>query len=139
MEKEKNIEAQSALTPPLKSIVVNGKKKVAVNGVVELNIDSSSNNQYPIILSDESIVKPQSFTVLQKVSTITLDNSSEIDGVIYDYQGTLTSTGSLSIDTGDATLLSNIDLTSLEEDSVYVFSIVGNKSFRYFCAINKFE
>ena len=38
MENTKNIEAQSALTPPLKSIVVNGKKKIAVNGVVNLNI-----------------------------------------------------------------------------------------------------
>ena len=40
MENTKNIEAQSALTPPLKSIVVNGKKKVAVNGVVNLNLNN---------------------------------------------------------------------------------------------------
>lgn len=35
---ENNIEEQSMLTPPLKALVVNGKKKVAVNGVV--NIDT---------------------------------------------------------------------------------------------------
>ena len=38
MENTKNIEAQSALTPPLKAVVVNGKKKIAVNGVVNLDI-----------------------------------------------------------------------------------------------------
>ena len=38
MENTKNIEAQSALTPPLQAVVVNGKKKVVENGVVELNL-----------------------------------------------------------------------------------------------------
>lgn len=47
MEKEKNIEAQSALTPPLKSIVVNGKKKVAVNGVVNLNLNNLKGGVQP--------------------------------------------------------------------------------------------
>lgn len=42
---ENNIEEQSALTPPLKSIVVNGKKKVAVNGVVNLNIPQGGGEQ----------------------------------------------------------------------------------------------
>lgn len=35
---ENNIEEQSGLTPPLKAVVVNGKKKVAINGVVNLDI-----------------------------------------------------------------------------------------------------
>lgn len=38
MENMENIEEQSSLAQPLKSIVVNGKKKVAVNGVVNLSI-----------------------------------------------------------------------------------------------------
>lgn len=139
MRKLKNIEEQSALTPPLKAIVVNGKKTVSENGVVNLTVASPSSTRYSIDYSDDSTIKPQTFTLLQKTGAITLDKSKEIDGVMNDYQGTLTSTGSLTIDTGESFLLSNIDLTSLEEDAVYVFSIIGSKSFGYFCAINKFE
>ena len=47
MENTKNIEAQSALTPPLKSIVVNGKKKIAVNGVVNLNLNNLKGGVQP--------------------------------------------------------------------------------------------
>ena len=45
MENTKNIEAQSSLTPPLKSIVVNGKKKVAINGVVNINASTKGGVQ----------------------------------------------------------------------------------------------
>ena len=76
--------------------------------------------------------------MLGTVGELTLDDSEEIEGSMNDYQGTFTSTGSLTINC-NASVKSNIDLSSLESDATYVFSIIGNKSFGYFCAINKFE
>lgn len=42
---ENNIEEQSGLTPPLKAVVVNGKKKIAVGGVVNLDIPEQTKQQ----------------------------------------------------------------------------------------------
>lgn len=42
---ENNIEEQSGLTPPLKAVVVNGKKKIAVGGVVNLVIPEQMKQQ----------------------------------------------------------------------------------------------
>lgn len=43
MEKDNlnNIEEQSSITPPIKAITVNGKKKLAINGVVNLDLNGS--------------------------------------------------------------------------------------------------
>lgn len=90
------------------------------------------------IVQSQGTVQPGVFNVLGESGEITLDDSDEIKDQMNDYQGTLTSTGSLTIN-ANATVKSNIDLTSLESDATYVFSIIGNKSFGYFCAINKFS
>ena len=90
------------------------------------------------IVQSQGTVQPGVFNVLGESGEITLDDSDEIKDQMNDYQGTLTSTGSLTIN-ANATVKSNIDLTSLESDATYVFSIIGNKNFGYFCAINKFE
>ena len=42
---ENNLEEQSGLTPPLKAVVVNGKKKIAVGGVVNLYIPEQTKQQ----------------------------------------------------------------------------------------------
>lgn len=93
---------------------------------------------YPIVASEGELY-PNKFNVCGSTDTLTLNQSEEVSDVMNDYQGSLTSTGSLTINAGGATVKSNIDLTSLESDATYVFSIIGNSEFGYFCAINKFE
>lgn len=90
------------------------------------------------IVQSQGTVQPGVFNVLGEPGEITLDDSDEIKDQMNDYQGTLTSTGSLTIN-ANATVKSNIDLTSLESGETYVFSIIGNKDLGYFCAINKFS
>lgn len=52
-----NIEEQSSLLPPIKAIVVNGKKKIAINGVVNLDIpDVPKQGNIMYAIDDECLV-----------------------------------------------------------------------------------
>ena len=95
---------------------------------------------YSVEDSSQGTILPNVFNNcgVSAISTITLDPTNEVADVINDYQGVLVSNGSLTIDTNNVSLKSNVDLTSLDANETYLFSIIGNSVLGYFCAINKF-
>lgn len=95
---------------------------------------------YSVEDSSQGTISPNVFNNcgVSAIGTITLDSTNEVAGVINDYQGVLVSNGSLTINTNNVPLKSNVDLTSLDANETYLFSIIGNSVLGYFCAINKF-
>lgn len=99
---------------------------------------TSQQLEYPVVESTGTLL-PSTFSNCGESSSLQLDTSKEKSGVMNDYQGSIVSTGSVTIDAGSAEIRSNMNLSNLELGETYVFSIVGNKESGYFCAINKFS
>lgn len=97
--KKNNIESQSALTQPLKAVVVNGKKKVSVNGVVYLDAASGgsggSGGAYTKVEVESGsavTLTPSEYPIITVTDDVAISLSSEdisTGATIYEYNGEL--------------------------------------------------
>ena len=134
--KKNNIESQSALTQPLKAVVVNGKKKVAVNGVVYLDAASGgsggSGGAYTKVEVESGsavTLTPSEYPIITVTDDVSISLSSEdisAGATIYEYSGELVFGDTMYTVAWPSVITHFLGETTYTVNTTYLFNVLND-------------